>query len=199
MRKLIASLISGVSILALTLIAVMLDPDTFLQTSWRIISASLGACAVVGIVLQGIWTKQDEDAEREERQRLYKLIRKSLKPREQAKSPGHGSDVGRFGEGGMSSERWNSSLPPARSLHFQQGVSGYAAFLADQLLDYLSRTPPTLKVFYPWEQKLFEALREASNVGVSSFSDSRLLRPVSRESVIAEAERLYALAFPESE
>ena len=82
MKKLLAGLIAGISVLALTLIAVLLPPETFLQLRWKIGSASLGLCAVISMILQGMWAKQDEDAERKEReadekerQRLYDLVR----------------------------------------------------------------------------------------------------------------------------
>jgi|SRR5215831_3052160 len=68
MKKFIAGLIAGISVLALTLIAVLLAPETFLQTRWRTISLSLGICAVVSMILQGLWAKQDEDAERRDRE-----------------------------------------------------------------------------------------------------------------------------------
>jgi hypothetical protein len=64
MKKFIAGLIAGICLVALTLIAVVIPPETFLQTKWKIISSSLGFCAAVFMVLQGLWTKEDEDAQR---------------------------------------------------------------------------------------------------------------------------------------
>jgi hypothetical protein len=94
MRKFIAGLIAGVSVLALTLIAVLLPPETFLQIRWRIISASLGALAVISMVLQGLWIKHDEDTQRKEREadkierdRLYNLVHRILVKVEQRKGP----------------------------------------------------------------------------------------------------------------
>lgn len=68
MKKFIAGLIAGISVIALTLIAVLLSPETFLQTRWRITSIAFGICAVISLVLQGLWVKQDEDAERRDRE-----------------------------------------------------------------------------------------------------------------------------------
>jgi len=68
MKKFIAGLIGGVSVLALTLIAVLLAPEIFLQSKWRMLSGSIGLIAVISMVLQGFWIKQDEDAERKDRE-----------------------------------------------------------------------------------------------------------------------------------
>jgi hypothetical protein len=85
MKKFIAGLVAGLSVLALTLITVLLDPHEFLKPPWTIISRSLGLCALVSMVLQGLWIKQDDDtqarerqAERKERERLYALVKKIL-------------------------------------------------------------------------------------------------------------------------
>ena len=78
--------IAGVLVIALTLIAVLFARE---QMLWRIVSAFLGSCAVVSMALQRMWTKQVEDAHREqrntkkqaeekERHRLYALLRKVL-------------------------------------------------------------------------------------------------------------------------
>jgi hypothetical protein len=56
--------IAAVSLIALTLIAVLLARE---QMVWRIVSASLGFCAVVSMALQRMWAKQVENAHREQR------------------------------------------------------------------------------------------------------------------------------------
>jgi len=78
MKKFIAGILAGIAVLALTLIALLLDPATFLQPHWKRTSIAIASFAIVCLVLQGIWTKRDEDAERKERERLYKQIGKVL-------------------------------------------------------------------------------------------------------------------------
>ena len=79
MKKFVAGLIAGAAVLALTLITVLLEPTIFLTPRWKAISISIGVIAILAMVVQAIWTKQDEDAERREREKLYKQVRKVLK------------------------------------------------------------------------------------------------------------------------
>lgn len=62
MKKFIAGILAGIAVLALTLIALLLEPTTFLQPHWKRTSISIASFAIVCMVLQGIWTKLDEDA-----------------------------------------------------------------------------------------------------------------------------------------
>ena len=78
MKKLVAGLIAGAAVLALTLITVLLEPTTFLTPRWKNISLTMGIIAILAMAAQAIWTKQDEDAERNEREKLYKQVGKVL-------------------------------------------------------------------------------------------------------------------------
>jgi hypothetical protein len=64
MKKFVAGILAGVAVLALTLIALLLDPTTFLQPHWKKTSIAIAIFAIVCMALQGIWTKTDEDAEK---------------------------------------------------------------------------------------------------------------------------------------
>jgi hypothetical protein len=173
MKKFAAGLIAGVSVVALTLITLLFDPDTFLQRRWKIISLSIAALAIVCMILQGIWTKQDEDEERKERERLYKLVRKAVKKLEERET--------RRGKGRIT-------------------LAWQAASSADELLKDLAETDPTVKNLDPGSHhQLFEELRKASNIGQASFNEGGYYKPVPRERVLNEIERLVLLAMSESD
>jgi hypothetical protein len=167
MKKFAAGLLAGTCLLALTLITLLLDPSVFLQWRWKRISLVLAAVAIVCMVLQSLWTKQDEDEERGERERLYKLVRKVLKHQtEQARKHGHGKIT----------------------LAFQ------AASCAEDLLNSLTRTPNTRKFDPVWDKQLFDQLEIAYRTGQEWFNQGQLLRPISRDEVFGQVERLMLLA-----
>jgi hypothetical protein len=64
MKKFIAGTLAGMAVLALTLITLLLDPTTFLQPRWKLTSIAIAVFAILCMLAQGIWTKQDEDAEK---------------------------------------------------------------------------------------------------------------------------------------
>jgi len=173
MKKFVAGLVAGISVVALTLVTLLLDPTTFLQRRWKMISLAIAALAIVCMIFQGIWTKQDEDEERQERERLYKLISKILKKLEERQT--------RKGKGRVT-------------------LAWEAASTADQLLKGLAQTHPTVKELYPSSHyQLFEQLKRASNIGQLSFNEGGYYKPVPRQQVLDEIERLVLLATTESE
>jgi len=171
MKKFIAGLLAGVSVLALTLVTLLLDSTTFLLRSWKVFSVSIAIFAIVCMISQGVWTKQEEDEERKERERLYRLVHKILdKLEKREKKRGRGT----------------------------QTVAGYAALYADGLLKSLRQTDATKNELDPGSHyQLFEQLKTASSIGQMSFNEGGYLEPVPRKRVLDEIERLALLAVTE--